>query len=79
MHRGSLPPSRLPHSQMSLAKVLAQAEAAVLDAQIGQLKQVKFLSEQEVVGLAAKCKVRGMLACSQKVLNREGLVRSRQL
>jgi hypothetical protein len=42
---------------MSLGRVLAQQEAAVLDAQIGQLSECKFLSETDVVELAAKCKV----------------------
>lgn len=42
---------------MSLGRVLAQQEAAVLDAQIGHLGECKFLSEQEIVELAAKCKV----------------------
>lgn len=43
---------------MSLGRVLAQQEAAILDAQIGQLAECKFLAEQDVVDLAAKCKVR---------------------
>lgn len=43
---------------MSLGRVLAQQEAAILDAQIGQLSECKFLSESDVVELAAKCKVR---------------------
>jgi len=42
---------------MSLGRVLAQQEAAILDAQIGQLAECKFLSESDVVELAAKCKV----------------------
>ena len=41
-----------------LGRVLAQQEAAILDAQIGQLSECKFLSEADVVELAAKCKVR---------------------
>lgn len=44
-------------TQMSLGRVLAQQEAAVVDSQIGHLSDCKFLSEQEVVELAAKCKV----------------------
>jgi hypothetical protein len=47
---------------MTLAKALATQEAAILDAQIGQLSEVKFLSEQEVVELASKCKVGCRLA-----------------
>lgn len=44
---------------MSLAQVLAQQETAVSDARIAQLSECKFLSEQEVIELAAKCKVGG--------------------
>lgn len=42
---------------MSLEKTLAQQEAAVNDARIAQLSDCHFLSEQEVIELAAKCKV----------------------
>jgi hypothetical protein len=42
---------------MSLAQVLAQQETAISDARIAQLSECKFLSEQEVIELAAKCKV----------------------
>lgn len=42
---------------MSLAQVLAQQETTVSDARISQLSECKFLSEQEVIELAAKCKV----------------------
>ena len=44
-------------SLMSLAQVLAQQETAISDARISQLSECKFLSEQEVIELAAKCKV----------------------
>jgi hypothetical protein len=40
-----------------LAGVLAQQETAISDARISQLSECKFLSEQEVIELAAKCKV----------------------
>ena len=40
-----------------LAKTLSQAEALLLDANIDKLSDCKFLSEQEVVELATKCKV----------------------
>lgn len=39
-----------------LAKTLTQQEAAVRDAQIGQLSECKPLSEQEITELASKCK-----------------------
>lgn len=42
-----------------LAGVLAQQETAISDARISQLSECKFLSEQEVIELAAKCKVGG--------------------
>ena len=42
---------------MSLGRVLAQQEAAVLDAQIDKLSGCKTLTESEVVELASKCKV----------------------
>lgn len=44
---------------MSLGQVLAQQETSVSDARISQLSECKFLSEQEVIELAAKCKVGG--------------------
>jgi serine/threonine-protein phosphatase 2A catalytic subunit len=43
---------------MSLGRVLAQQEAAVLDAQVDKLSECKTLTESEVVELASKCKVR---------------------
>ncbi len=43
---------------MSLATLVARQEATILNAQIATLSEVKFLSEQEVIQLAAKCKVR---------------------
>jgi len=49
---------------MSLAKVLAQQETAVSDARVSQLSECKFLSEQEVIELAAKCKVGRAVSCS---------------
>jgi hypothetical protein len=42
---------------MSLAKVLAQAEAQQLDAHVDTLSGCKTLAEGEVIELAAKCKV----------------------
>lgn len=48
---------------MSLAKVLAQQETAISDARIAQLSECKFLSEQEVIELAAKCKVGAAAVC----------------
>jgi hypothetical protein len=51
---------------MSLGRVLAQQEAAILDAQIGQLGECKFLSESDVVELAAKCKVGVCRACTMR-------------
>jgi hypothetical protein len=41
-----------------LAKTLSQAEAQLYDANIDKLGECKHLSEQEVVELASKCKVR---------------------
>lgn len=43
---------------MALAQLLAKQETAISDARIAQLSECKFLSEPEVVELAAKCKVR---------------------
>jgi hypothetical protein len=42
---------------MSLEKVLAQQETAISDARLAQLSECRYLSEQEVIELAAKCKV----------------------
>jgi hypothetical protein len=42
-----------------LAKTLSQVEAQLLDTNIEKLSDCKFLSEQEVVELASKCKVGG--------------------
>jgi hypothetical protein len=42
---------------MSVEKVLAQQETAISDARIAQLSECRYLSEQEVIELAAKCKV----------------------
>jgi hypothetical protein len=53
---------------MSLAKVLAQQETAISDARIAQLSDCKFLSEQEVIELAAKCKVGAAVCCSCRQL-----------
>lgn len=44
-----------------LAGVLAQQETAISDARISQLSECKFLSEQEVIELASKCKVGGCM------------------
>eukprot|EP00775_Hariotina_reticulata_P008361 gene8361-8545_t len=41
---------------MSVANVLAQQQAAISDARIGQLSECKFPSEQQVIELASKCK-----------------------
>jgi serine/threonine-protein phosphatase 2A catalytic subunit len=41
---------------MALNRVLCEAEAAMLDAQIGRLAECRPLPEDEVVALAAKCK-----------------------
>lgn len=48
---------------MPLAQVLAQQETAVSDARVSQLSECKFLSEQEVIELAAKCKVGTAVSC----------------
>jgi hypothetical protein len=50
---------------MSLEKVLAQQETAISDARIAQLSECRYLSEQEVIELAAKCKV-WKLMCTQR-------------
>ena len=41
---------------MSVGRVLATAEAALLDAQVDHLSACRHLPEAEVVALAAKCK-----------------------
>lgn len=56
---------------MSIAQVLAQQETSVSDARISQLSECKFLSEQEVIELAAKCKVGcGSVCCPCMKLQR---------
>lgn len=50
---------------MSLDKTLAQQEIAIADARIAQLGDCRFLSEQEVIELAAKCKVNGLLVATR--------------
>ena len=47
-----------------LAKTLSNQEALAVDTQVNKLSDCKYLSEEEVVELAAKCKVQMLLCCA---------------
>lgn len=55
--------------KMSLEKTLAKQETAIDDVRIAQLSECQFLSEQEVIELAAKCKVHWLSAPRMDFLN----------
>ena len=47
-----------------LAQTLSNQEALVVDNQVSHISDCKHLSEEEVVELAAKCKVETLLCCA---------------